>query len=133
MFISFDGQLYFSEVTTEDRGSYYCMVYKPEFLAKGKISMPTPLHVTESSAATYEPFIKDNFPQMFPATPIAGEKIRIECFARGSARPGVKLSYFWKRLESSVTQDGTVQIKKGKAEDLPLPKNSHLEDHNRGN
>ncbi|CAD5115430.1 DgyrCDS4405 [Dimorphilus gyrociliatus] len=130
-FISYDGHLYFSEVTVDDKGSYYCMVYKPEFLAKGKISMPNPLHIEESSAATYEPLILDKFPKIFPSSPKVGDKVRIECFAKGSARPGPKLNYFWRRLESSVAKDGTVQLKAGKRKELPLPKNSFLEDHNR--
>ena len=50
MFISNDGRLYFSEVTTDDVGNYYCLVYKPgQELAEGKVSMPTQLRITEGS------------------------------------------------------------------------------------
>ena len=52
IFISRDGKLYFSSVTKQDEGYYYCMVSSPQSrftYGGGKQSMPIELIVTESS------------------------------------------------------------------------------------
>lgn len=42
--------LHIIQVTTDDVGQYYCLVYKPgQLLAEGKVSMPTELQVIEAS------------------------------------------------------------------------------------
>ena len=48
--ISNDGRLYFSEVTSDDIGYYYCLIYKPgQAMSQGKVSEPTHLKVIEGS------------------------------------------------------------------------------------
>ena len=40
------------QVTRDDVGQYYCLVYKPgQMLAEGKVSMPTELVIIEASTS----------------------------------------------------------------------------------
>ena len=50
IFISHDSRLYFSEVTIDDAGQYYCVVSKSnQFSQSSPVSMPTRLQVDEGS------------------------------------------------------------------------------------
>ena len=50
IFISNDGRLYFSEVTADDKGEYYCMInIAGVTTTSGAKSMPTKLNVYEGS------------------------------------------------------------------------------------
>lgn len=120
--ISNDGRLYFSEVTSDDAGDYYCLIYKPgQATSQGKVSMPTQLKVTEGSPGTYEPQIGDGFPSVYPTIPKVGHTLRIECWASGSYRTG-ELIYNWDKVE---LKDGKV------VRVLPLPNQAKVTDHNR--
>ena len=52
IFVSSDGKLYFSSVTKDDAGTYFCLVTRPladNTVQGGKRSMPIRLNVIESS------------------------------------------------------------------------------------
>ena len=52
--VSNDGRLYFSEVTSDDVGFYYCVIYKPgQAVSMGKVSMPTELRIKGGSRSSF--------------------------------------------------------------------------------
>ncbi|ELT90327.1 hypothetical protein CAPTEDRAFT_180331 [Capitella teleta] len=122
IFISNDGRLYFSEITADDVGAYYCLIYKPgQALAEGKVSMPTEVKVVEGSPGIYEPEIGSGFPLVYPSSPMIGDNVRLECWASGTSRYD-DLIYTWDKVEMV---DGKPH------RELPLPNQARLTDHMR--
>nr|XP_034306607.1 contactin-like [Crassostrea gigas] len=101
LFISGDGQLYFSEVTRGDNGMYFCMAtltyptdrdnYAGSFQSPSRISTGIPLQVQGSPSGILNVQIPDSFIQVFPRQPVVGVDVRLECFAYGSG----PLVYQW--------------------------------------
>ncbi|XP_061187796.1 contactin-like [Saccostrea echinata] len=101
VFISGDGQLYFSEVTRGDNGVYYCMAtltnptnrdnYMGSFQSPSRISTGIPLEVLGSPSGILSVQIPDSFVQVFPRQPVVGSDVKLECFAYGSG----PLLYQW--------------------------------------
>ncbi|CAL1546787.1 unnamed protein product [Lymnaea stagnalis] len=116
-FLSRNGGLYISEVQAADQDEYYCMVFMAprsgHVLAgeqpPSRTSMGIQLVVTGENANTYGPDIQDKFPQYFPAVPMVGDDVDIECLAYGR----LPLYYSWVR------------------EDGPLHPRAYTKDHNR--
>ncbi|CAH1783325.1 unnamed protein product [Owenia fusiformis] len=115
-FISNNGRLYFSFVTRDDYGDYYCMVKRERNAQGGKSSMPTLMNVKEAIATTQEPRLAQGFPQAFPNDVKRGTNIRLECFAWGT---GI-LEYSW------VREDGN-----GNPVDMPVRATYLEDDHKR--
>ncbi|XP_071155484.1 contactin-like [Mytilus edulis] len=117
MFISRNGKLYFSVVSTNDAGAYRCIVKlsSNNGAAIGtnqppsRISLPIQLRIINAAASVWGPEIANDFPAVFPNTPKRGQNVHLECLAYGS----MPLSYFW-------TRNG-----------LPMPPDAYMEDHNR--
>lgn len=113
--MSSDGKLYFSSVTKDDAGDYYCLVTRPRAdstVQGGKVSTPIRLNIIESIGSEQEPDIVNGFPKVFPTSPKVGDNLRIECVAWGTALTG-SLEYSWSRSNGA------------------LPADSRMEDHNR--
>lgn len=101
LFISGDGQLYFSEVTRGDNGMYFCMAtltyptdrdnYAGSFQSPSRISTGIPLQVQGAPSGILNVQIPDSFIQVFPRQPVVGVDVRLECFAYGSG----PLVYQW--------------------------------------
>ncbi|XP_034935862.1 contactin [Chelonus insularis] len=91
VFVSNDGALYFSALEPIDRGSYSCNV---QSIASntGRNGPFFPLRVDPHSSFQQLKF-PNNFPKIFPETPIAGEEVRLECIAFGYPVP----NYNWTR------------------------------------
>lgn len=101
LFISGDGQLYFSEVTRGDNGMYFCMAtltyptdrdnYAGSFQSPSRISTGIPLQVQGAPSGILNVQIPNSFIQVFPRQPVVGVDVRLECFAYGSG----PLVYQW--------------------------------------
>ena len=103
-FISRDGKLYFSSVTGDDDGDYYCLVQNAQATvtqSAGKTSMPVPLKVTEGAASIREPKIVNGFPQVFPSAPKHGDTVTMECIAWGTFTHG-DLEYSWSKKNGQI-------------------------------
>ncbi|XP_059143643.1 contactin-like [Physella acuta] len=120
MFISQNGKLYFSEVSRADEGMYYCLAvlsgvnqYTISSLQPpSRTSLPISLHVHDQAPkADWGPVIQNEFIAIFPTPPIAGQDVRLECFAYGSSNS--EFQYSWHRQNKS------------------LPANSYQSDHGR--
>ncbi|KAK3105798.1 hypothetical protein FSP39_005948 [Pinctada imbricata] len=123
VFMSYNGQLYFSEVTRVDEGLYYCQVSLTSLgddavglvQAPSRTSRGIRLNVQAQAAKTdWGPKIQDDFIAVFPKPPLKGQNVRMECFAYGSAENYEQMwSYSW--------------IRKGK----PMPTTVKFSDFNR--
>ncbi|KAK6176500.1 hypothetical protein SNE40_014772 [Patella caerulea] len=119
IFISDNGKMYFSEVTTEDAGRYHCMVtlattgvlgnYIGAYQAPSRASLGFNLVVKSQAAGNFQPQIQDDFISVFPGNPKRGQSISLECFAFGTG----PLFYSWERIG------------------INMPKGVTLDDHNR--
>ncbi|XP_060074968.1 contactin-like [Ylistrum balloti] len=117
IFISRNGKLYFSVVSKEDEDEYFCIVElaSNNGAAIGtnqppsRTSRPILLSVTQQVETIWGPEIGNDFPAYFPARPIRGQDIYLECLAYGS----MTIEYSWSR------------------ELLPLPRTVRSLDHNR--
>lgn len=107
VFASSDGTLYFSALEPIDQGNYSCNV---QSLASstGRNGPFFPLRVNSHSSFQQLKF-PINFPKVFPDAPIAGDEVKLECFAFGYPVP----SYNWTRRGA------------------PLPRGTRLESYNR--
>lgn len=107
IFISANGRLYFSEVTKNDGGDYYCRVSLSGISESvvgtaqppSAVSRPIKLEVRAQAAKNdWGPIIQDDFINVFPNPPIRGQDIRLECFAYGSANNYKNnWNYIWSR------------------------------------
>lgn len=101
IFVSGNGKLYFSEVTSADNYYYYCIAtlttmnlnenFVSTTLSPSRTSKPVRLSVFTSAAGTYEPRIQDSFINVVPGSPVVGMNISLECFAYGT----MPLMYSW--------------------------------------
>lgn len=98
-FISRNGNLYFSRVTSGDAGNYICAVMSsnPDLrYVPSQTSETTFLSVVGSQGSERDPRIWAEFPQVFPNTklPRIGSNATIECIAEGYPIP----DYKWYRV-----------------------------------
>ena len=102
-FISRNGNLYFSRVTSGDVGNYICAVKasNPELrYVPSQTSEATKLLVAGSQGSERDPRIWAEFPQVFPnrKLPKLGKNATIECIAEGYPIP----DYRWYRIIDGV-------------------------------
>ncbi|CAG2107336.1 unnamed protein product [Medioppia subpectinata] len=109
VFVSHDGNLYFSSLEKIDRANYSCNV-QSVISSTGRTGPFFPLIVDPASSGQKLLF-PNNFPKAFPEAPLAGDDVRLECMAYGYPVP----SYNWSR--SGVTNR--------------LPENAYTTNHNR--
>lgn len=101
IFISRNGKLYFSEVSTADRGNYRCIVKltSNNGAAIGtdqppsRTSLPTLLDVQNAVATVWGPEISNEFISVHPRTPQKGQRVYLECLAFGT----MPITYSWSR------------------------------------
>lgn len=91
VFVSHDGNLYFSSLEKIDRANYSCNV-QSVISSTGRTGPFFPLIVDPASSGQKLLF-PNNFPKAFPEAPLAGEDVRLECMAYGYPVP----SYNWSR------------------------------------
>lgn len=91
IFISRDGNLYFSSLEKIDRANYSCNV-QSVISSTGRTGPSFPLYVDSGSSGQKLQFAND-FPKVFPEGPLAGQEVRLECMAYGYPTP----SYNWTR------------------------------------
>ncbi|XP_064594777.1 contactin-like isoform X2 [Liolophura sinensis] len=127
LFISALGKLYFSEVTRVDEGRYYCVATLSSNYGDTEIkqtpsrtSLPIPLQIMDGTAREWGPDIHSDFIAVFPATPLRGQMLRMECFAYGTT----PLIYSWSRVDGPIT-DRAVFIDSNRIVIIP---NVQLED-----
>ncbi|KAL3860642.1 hypothetical protein ACJMK2_010738, partial [Sinanodonta woodiana] len=107
-FISSNGNLYFSEVQDYDSGFYHCVVtltgqhgdqisvvQPPSRTSKG-----IQLKIRGAPSSEYGPIIHNDFIDVFPKPALAGQDIRLECFAYGR----MPLLYRWTRSDATLPQ-----------------------------
>lgn len=112
VFISFDGNLYFSSLEKIDRSNYSCQV-QSLISSTGRFGPSFPLIVDPASNAQKLQFA-NGFPKLFPESPMMGQDIRLECMAYGYPIP----VYNWTRVSPtnqmpegySIKNDGKVLI-----------------------
>jgi len=109
VFVSHDGNLYFSSLEKIDRANYSCNV-QSVISSTGRTGPFFPLIVDPASSGQKLLF-PNNFPKAFPEAPLAGDDVRLECMAYGYPVP----SYNWSR--TGVTDR--------------LPEGSYTTNHNR--
>lgn len=115
IFISSNGNLYFSYVTTADNRIYNCQASLYGGIGEKRTSPTYTLQVSsDANPITVPVQIDSSFPQVFPTNPLIGDVARLECWARGTTIGRDTFNYQWSR------------------DDLKgLPKNSSLSDYNR--
>lgn len=112
VFISFDGNLYFSSLEKIDRSNYSCQI-QSLISSTGRFGPSFPLVVDPASNGQKLQFA-NGFPKSFPEGPLAGQDIRLECMAYGYPTP----SYNWTRISPttelpdgySIKNDGKVLV-----------------------
>ncbi|KAL5009483.1 hypothetical protein ScPMuIL_011788 [Solemya velum] len=117
LFLSANGNLYFSEVQQTDHGTYHCVVTLSGRPGDVVSSAQAPSHtgmginliVKSQAASDYAATIHNDFIAVFPPNPKWGQRIRMECLAYGR----LPLYYSWTR------------------EDRPFSSRVHFEDINR--
>lgn len=97
VFISYDGNLYFSSLEKIDRSNYSCQI-QSLISSTGRFGPSFPLIVEPASNGQKLQFA-NGFPKSFPEGPLAGQDIRLECMAYGYPTP----SYNWTRLSPSTS------------------------------
>lgn len=96
VFVSHDGALYFSALEIIDRANYSCTV-QSLVSSTGRNGPFFPLRVNPHP--NYQDLIFANsFPKVFPAAPLAGSEIRLECMAFGYPVP----KYNWTRKDGGL-------------------------------
>lgn len=96
VFVSNDGALYFSALEIIDRANYSCTV-QSLVSSTGRNGPFFPLRVNPHP--NYQDLIFANsFPKVFPAAPLAGFEIRLECMAFGYPVP----KYNWTRKDGGL-------------------------------
>jgi len=95
VFISHDGNLYFSSLEKIDRSNYSCQI-QSLISSTGRFGPSFPLVVEPASNGQKLQFA-NGFPKFFPEGPLRGQDIRLECMAYGYPTP----SYNWTRLSPS--------------------------------
>jgi len=115
VFISLDGNLYFSSLEKIDRSNYSCQI-QSLISSTGRFGPSFPLVVEPASNGQKLQFA-NGFPKSFPEGPLAGQDVRLECMAYGYPTP----SYNWTRVGVSTNLPTGYSIKNdGKV--LVIPK-----------
>uniref|UniRef100_A0A6G1S8Q7 Contactin n=1 Tax=Aceria tosichella TaxID=561515 RepID=A0A6G1S8Q7_9ACAR len=112
VFISHDGNLYFSSLEKIDRSNYSCQI-QSLISSTGRFGPSFPLVVEPASNGQKLQFA-NGFPKSFPEGPLAGDDIRLECMAYGYPTP----AYNWTRVSPtqhmprgySLRNDGKVLV-----------------------
>lgn len=91
VFVSHDGNIYFSTVEKIDRANYSCNV-QSVISSTGRTG-PFFRLVVDPGSSGQKLLFPNNFPKAFPEAPLAGEDVRLECIAYGYPVP----SYNWTR------------------------------------
>lgn len=101
IFVSNDGNLYFSTIEAVDRGNYSCNV-QSAISGSGRTGPSFYLEVEPNSNRQQLQFPL-GFPKIFPDSPLAGSKIVLECIAYGYPVP----SYVWTRIGKDLPAGST--------------------------
>lgn len=101
IFVSNDGNLYFSTVEEVDRGNYSCNV-QSAISGSGRTGPSFYLEVEPNSNSQQLQFPL-GFPKIFPEAPLAGNKVILECIAYGYPVP----SYSWNRIGKTLPSGST--------------------------
>lgn len=109
VFVSQDGNIYFSYLEKVDEAYYSCNA-QSRIAAEGRHG-PFFKFVVEPASSGQKLLFPNNFPKVFPKSPLAGDDIRLECVAYGYPVP----SYNWTR--QGFTSE--------------LPKGAYMQSHNR--
>ncbi|GAB6020063.1 hypothetical protein CHUAL_002802 [Chamberlinius hualienensis] len=91
VFVSQDGNLYFSSLENIDNGMYSCRV-QSSISSSGRFGPFFPLEV-QSHSSNQQLQFPNNFPKAFPEAPLAGQDVHLECLAFGYPVP----TYNWTR------------------------------------
>lgn len=105
VFISYDGNLYFSSLEKIDRSNYSCQI-QSLISSTGRFGPSFPLVVEPASNGQKLQFA-NGFPKSFPEGPLAGQDIRLECMAYGYPTP----NYNWTRVSPSTQMPRGYSIK----------------------
>lgn len=97
VFISHDGNLYFSSLEKIDRSNYSCQI-QSLISSTGRFGPSFPLVVEPASNGQKLQFA-NGFPKSFPEGSLAGQDIRLECMAYGYPTP----SYNWTRSSPTTS------------------------------
>ncbi|XP_015912441.1 contactin [Parasteatoda tepidariorum] len=109
VFVSHDGNLYFSSLENVDEALYSCNVQST--ISSSGRNGPSFQFFVEPASSGEKLFFPNNFPKAFPDAPLAGDDVRLECVAYGYPVP----KYNWTR--------------KGFTNELPL--GAYTENYNR--
>lgn len=102
IFVSNDGNLYFSSIETVDRGHYSCNL-QSAISGNGRTGPSFYMEVEPNSNSQLLQF-PHGFPKIFPEAPVAGNKVTLECIAYGYPTP----TYEWVRVNKSLPQSSSV-------------------------
>ncbi|KAG8191909.1 hypothetical protein JTE90_019843 [Oedothorax gibbosus] len=91
VFVSHDGNLYFSSLEKVDAAKYSCTV-QSSISSSGRTG-PFFDFIVESASSGQKLLFPNNFPKAFPDAPLAGDDVRLECVAYGYPVP----KYNWTR------------------------------------
>lgn len=92
VFVSKDGNLYFSTIEKIDRANYSCNI-QSVISSTGRRG-PFFQLITEPGSSGQKLLFPNNFPKSFPDSALTGEDVRLECIAYGYPVP----SYNWTRI-----------------------------------
>ncbi|XP_037271064.2 contactin [Rhipicephalus microplus] len=92
VFVSHDGNLYFSSLEKNDDANYSCNV-QSRISSTGRTGPYFHLLV-EPASSGQKLLFPNNFPKSFPEAPLAGNDVRLECIAYGYPVP----KYNWTRV-----------------------------------
>lgn len=96
VFVSYDGNLYFSSLEKIDNGNYSCNVLSG-ISDTGRTGPFFPVNV-EPGSSGQKLLFPNNFPKSFPEVILAGQDIRLECVAYGYPVP----RYNWTRVNGDL-------------------------------
>ncbi|GIX76577.1 contactin, partial [Caerostris extrusa] len=91
VFVSYDGNLYFSSLEKVDAARYSCTVQS--IISSSGRTGPFFEFTVEAASSGQKLLFPNNFPKAFPDAPLAGDDVRLECVAYGYPVP----SYNWTR------------------------------------
>ncbi|XP_029635341.1 contactin-like [Octopus sinensis] len=115
MFISRNGQLYFSEVSSADMGEYRCLAtlfIKHHINDVDHIPSQLPSRISNAirlivrnkiSKGKWGPVIHNDFIAAFPTQPTIGDDVYLECFAQGSSDDSNKMIYSWSKVDGKFS------------------------------
>ena len=117
VFVSHDGNIYFSTIEKIDRANYSCNV-QSVISSTGRTGPFFPL-VVDPGSSGQKLLFPNNFPKTFPEAPLAGQDVRLECIAYGYPVP----SYNWTRLGvTNRLPDGAYSMSHNRVLNIPKVK-----------